>query len=485
MDRQAGKTTWLLILFLLSAATVLLTWHGSGEGEPASPEAVFSELIYPRTWESDEMASRMGFFHSVWGIVEGVYPQIDGTLDEDDLAWKQVKAVYEPVVSDETLLETGFLFRVEEMLSLLDDPLTGLDAGTIEDVYMTLPVSVRYEEGRLLLDRYSGVLRSAPDYVELLERGDRLVRIDALLAEPLFVNLRADSGYGALTERPERFVPHLFAVYYDRRLRTRPPQQSSLTFEKRNGVRYTIWLDWVDGQGLRGFAGVLIEPAGDEAFRAQWLEEQNILFIRPGRFSQDRIAQWQSALATHPQARGMILDLRGQDPGPGYATFSQVVIGTLITEDTTTGRINQRNSPLKRRLQGDDEAGTEDFWSLRPWVVRPAEQRFDRPVMVLTDDDVLVPPTELVWGLSRLDQVVVIGRSWSGVHRSGRIAVSTPFSDWGFGVTTALWESLGPDGQVETAFLPDVYVPLTDAELRGQGDPVMETALRWWDGQSP
>lgn len=478
MGKWEARLVVALALVLGLALVLLLRTGGNGGAETPEMGRLLAGLETGEQDLSREVLERVNFARAVTGVVEDSHPLIRFMENRHGFDWGETGRVLEAVARDPAVSDEEFLYRAEEYLSLLSDPLTRLSGDTLAGILMTLPVEVAWQDGRLVLRRYHEVLRRAPDYVEMMEPGDRLVLVDGLDAVSLYGELLEGSLYARFPDRQQEFVRSFFPAYYDGRLRDKGVASSRLTFEKPGRVRYTVTLSWNDARGLLGPMGLVSGPGGG-TLHAWRMEEEDIAVIRVSRLSGDNLALLQSAMSRYRDAGALILDLRGADPGPESREFVFSLLGYFTPEHRDLLQIRFRNSQYAQALGIGDPEVSAQYPPARVQTVRPGPFLLELPVVVLLDDNLLLPPDLLLYGLDFLGTGLIMGRTWPFAGTYGPMVVQTPYRNWSFQVATEALYDMQMNVLAGRRVEPDrVFEPSLE-ELKGSGDPVMDRAVKW------
>lgn len=204
---------------------------------------------------------------------------------------------------------------------------------------------------------------------------------------------------------------------------------------------------------------------------AQILEQYNLAYIKISSFSDDYnlTAQlWDRYVNEIIDAEidGMILDIRVN--GGGNSGLAKDIAGYFYTE----------KKEISRRLYYNHELGE---WEIKKpnASIEPGPQYLDMPVVVIVSPYCVSACEGFAYALSLQDNVTIIGHyPTAGAYGEvGRGQYNLP-GDFSMQFPTGRTET--PDGKLlieGTGVIPDITIPLTEADAIGQSDSLLEKAI--------
>ena len=176
-----------------------------------------------------------------------------------------------------------------------------------------------------------------------------------------------------------------------------------------------------------------------------------------------QVMPWfQSALKEHAEAPGLILDLRGNPGGLGLMACG--IAGWLVEEEgLELGVMHSRDSDLK-------------------FMVNPRLDPWKKPVAVLVDEGSASTTEILAQGLKDLQVARIFGRTTAGAALPSMIE-SLPCGDL-MQYAIAGYRSRSGQRLEGIGVVPDEVIPVDIDKIRGEGDPILQSALRWFRGNA-
>ena len=194
------------------------------------------------------------------------------------------------------------------------------------------------------------------------------------------------------------------------------------------------------------------------------LVEGGYLYMRFNMFlGPMQVMPWfQKALKEHADAPGLILDLRGNPGGLGLMACG--IAGWLIEGDGfELGVMQFRDTKMK-------------------FVVNPRLDPWKNPVAVLVDEGSASTTEILAQGLQDLGVARIFGRTTAGAALPSMI-VRLPCGDL-LQYAIAGYHSRSGKRLEGAGVLPDEVIPVDPGKIRDEGDPILNAALRWFEGST-
>jgi carboxyl-terminal processing protease len=194
------------------------------------------------------------------------------------------------------------------------------------------------------------------------------------------------------------------------------------------------------------------------------LVEGGYLYLRFNMFlGPMQVMPWfQKALEEHADAPGLILDLRGNPGGLGLMACG--IAGWLIEGDGfELGVMQLRDTKMR-------------------FVVNPRLDPWKKPVAVLVDEGSASTTEILAQGLQDLGVARIFGRTTAGAALPSMI-VRLPCGDL-LQYAIAGYHSRSGKRLEGAGVLPDEVIPVDPGKIRDEGDPILNAALRWFEGST-
>jgi len=194
------------------------------------------------------------------------------------------------------------------------------------------------------------------------------------------------------------------------------------------------------------------------------LVEGGYLYMRFNMFlGPMQVMPWfQKALKEHEDAPGLILDLRGNPGGLGLMACG--IAGWLIEGDGfELGEMQFRDTKMK-------------------FVVNPRLDPWKKPVAILVDEGSASTTEILAQGLQDLGVARIFGRTTAGAALPSMI-VRLPCGDL-MQYAIAGYHSRSGKRLEGAGVLPDEVIPVDPEKIRDEGDPILNAALRWFEGST-
>ena len=194
------------------------------------------------------------------------------------------------------------------------------------------------------------------------------------------------------------------------------------------------------------------------------LVEGGYLYMRFNMFlGPMQVMPWfQKALKEHADAPGLILDLRGNPGGLGLMACG--IAGWLIEGDGfELGVMQFRDTKMK-------------------FVVNPRLDPWKKPVALLVDEGSASTTEILAQGLQDLGVARIFGRTTAGAALPSMI-VRLPCGDL-MQYAIAGYHSRSGKRLEGAGVLPDEVIPVDPEKIRDEGDPILNAALRWFEGST-
>lgn len=176
------------------------------------------------------------------------------------------------------------------------------------------------------------------------------------------------------------------------------------------------------------------------------------VFFDPARV----LPAWQKDVGGLGDARGLVIDLRG-NPG-GIGGMAMGMSGWLVREVAVLGTMKSRDGDLK-------------------FVVNPQVSAYSGPVAILVDELSASTSEILAAGLQDLGRARVFGRRTPGAALPSQFE-RLPNGD-AFQYAVATYVSSGGRTLEGQGVIPDETIPLDRKSLLAGNDAVLDAALRW------
>ncbi len=432
--------------------------------------------------ENPEMEGRLNFFSSVTGIVRDAFPYLNIKESRFGYSWQEVTAFYQSIIEDESLSEQSYLYAVSEMLSLLDDPGTRLADRNLSGVEHNLLINIKTKGEQVFLKNYHEAFRDNEDYMDYLEPGDVLLKVDDRNAWDLYQVMLADSVYGLYPETAGMFSERYFMTYYHQYLEAINPQYCKLDFLKEDGTEYTLLLEWQEAMNITGVNGVVITGANNGTTYGEYIEESNLAYIRLNSLYMENLPLFQSEMARMQNTSGLILDLRGADKAIDYIVFEKAILGYFTEMQETLFYEKTKYSPLLLRFSDHEYEPIEsEYYPAENITVLPASSYYSKPLVVLVDENFMESPDELIVGLKTLADATIIGRGYEVHALAKNISVDTPYLSYGFRLSTAYLYDTKMKKMENELLIMDLEIPYTSEEADGTHDPVLRAGIEWFE----
>lgn len=176
----------------------------------------------------------------------------------------------------------------------------------------------------------------------------------------------------------------------------------------------------------------------------------------------ENVLELPALLSQYPTAEGLILDLRHNNGGDFTYAFSGFASLTNVEREVFTSRT--KNGP-----------GPEDWTDWYTWHLKPGDDFFDKPIVVLIDRYTISAGERATMALAALPAVTLLGDTTNG-SISTMIGRELP-NGWSY--TIATQETVMFDGMVYEGkgIPPQQRVVNTAAQMATGQDLVLETAL--------
>ncbi|MCU0447329.1 MAG: S41 family peptidase [Microscillaceae bacterium] len=205
------------------------------------------------------------------------------------------------------------------------------------------------------------------------------------------------------------------------------------------------------------------ESAGTEAIEKSFkgLIDNEIVYIHFAKVADEW--QWIAELkAQHPQAKGLVLDLRHNVGGD--FTYALAAIAHLNTQKRFVFKSRTKNGPNQN-----------DFTDWYNWYVESKGNGFERPIIVLIDRFTISAGERAVMALKTLPNVKLIG-----VSTNGAISTMMPrqlSNGWNYSIPTQ--DVLDAEGNVweGKGIPPQIVLQNTLTDIEQNKDLVLEKAI--------
>lgn len=485
MDEKLG---WLaIILALLTVCGVLVfSLDLTQEGGRRDMEALFSDRMQAFSSGDDQLDARQRYFYMLADAVEEAFPYLSQKEAYFAYDFFDLREYYGEKISQKEMTDQAYLFNLAEFLRFFDDPHTRLNEQLMEGVEKTLLLEVEEERGGLYLSNFHQVLVGQDDYREVLSIGDRLVKVDDRKALELYQLLWDRSPFSLYENTEDIFASRFFVNYYHHFLEDIQPQTCKLDFMKKDGSTYTISLDWNDAQGLLGVNGLVRSVPEKKESYGEYIEDNNLAYIQLNSLDMANLSFFQSELSRMQYTDGLILDLRGLDRVNDHLDFERAILSSFVDRTTTVFYERTRASahyftfsPQAEEL--DSVYFMSDYLPTQYISVSPSSPYYDRPLVVLVDENSLVGPDALLVALQNVADAVLMGR-YGDLHVQGsQLQIVTPYPGFDFYLSSSsLYDE--EHGRIENTRLDlDQFIPLSDEEAKRSSDPILRAALAWFD----
>ena len=162
--------------------------------------------------------------------------------------------------------------------------------------------------------------------------------------------------------------------------------------------------------------------------------------------------------------KGLIVDVRGNNGGSSRNV--DAIVGRFADE--------KRVSALVQRRDGSRHS---DFGRIIKKYVKPAgDKQFTKPIIVLTDRQVISSGEYFVLAMKRFPYVRTVGDTTFGGQGSPT-RKKLP-NGWEYKVSTGKWSSANNVLYEDIGVPPDIHVAVSPSNSRMERDPVIETAIQ-------
>ncbi len=478
------KFQWsgLILIVLVVAFVLRFSLQYAQNSLNAEEWEEFELYEISETTGNEELDGRLNFFNSVTGIVRDSFPYVNIKESRFGYKWQEITDYYSSIVANESLPEQAYLYTISEMLSLLDDPGTRLSDRILEGVERNLLMNVTLQDDQLILKNYHEIYRENEDYMQYLEPGDVLLKVDDRNALGLYNALLEDSIFGLFPETQDIFMERYFRTYYHQYLEKINPQFCKLDFRKDDGTEYTVLLEWQDAINITGVNGVVTSSSNSSVAYGEYLEDGNLGYIRLNSLYMENLPLFQSEMARMQNTSGLIVDLRGADKSIDYITFEKAILGYFTASEQTIFYEKTRYSPILLRFSDFEyEPIDRAYYPALSVTVLPASGYYAKPLVVLVDENYMESPDELIVGLVKLADATLIGRGFE-VHALGKnISVDTPYLNYGFRLSTSYLYDTTMKKLENEPLVMDVEIPYSSQEANGSLDPILRAGIEWFE----
>jgi carboxyl-terminal processing protease len=396
-------------------------------------------------------------FEQVWRTIR------DRHWDESlgGLNWQEIHDELLPKVEAATT-ETEAIVAIREMISRLDQSHFGIiSANMYEDLGESVDdvpkaqdgwsgFDVRIIEGRATV---TSVETGSSAESEGVATGWIVERIGERKIDPLLAKI--ETKY---TGKPSRLMMMTMSV--QRRLRGK--------------IGETVKVTFLDGEDKKTTKALALGPLPGKAFRFGNMPSVNVsvdttevapdihcvafnYFFDPASV----MAVYNTFITNHIDAKGLIIDLRG-NPG-GLGGMAMGMSGWFVEEKgQQLGTMYTRASKLK-------------------FIISPRGQSYTGPLVLLVDGLSASTSEIMAGGLKDIGRARILGRTTAGAALPS--VVERLPNGSGFQYAFANYISSGGDVLEGNGVVPDEYISPSREELLANRDPVIEAALAWINGQ--
>jgi C-terminal peptidase prc len=435
-------------------AALLIALTAFGLRDCTAPAAVAPEIepsptALPTLVPTDQSPNEeyLEIFEAVWGTVNETYfdPEFGG------LDWDGVHNGYEPLVAaagDEAALYQ----LLNQMLWELNVSHTGVGPAdlwwTVEPVAFAraeIGVDVRLLDDQAVVTR---VEAGSPAEAAGLRPGFVIRGIDGVSVEQILAEAEEHLSppYNERS-RIDGLTRHLLSLIYGE-----PETAVSLVYLDEGNQAHEQEIERQRRQRMAPMAGIPL-PASYLEFESERLED-DVGYIRFNTFHPDLIPDIEAAVAALEDARGIIIDLRG-NPGGDLST-GQRLAAQFLDRETSFGAFIAR----------------EETWDMRV----AGEGVYAGPVVILIDTTSYSCSEWFAAGMQAAGRAVVIGERSPG----GVTAMNVVTLPYGASLGYPVAQIRTPDGTVLEGHgvIPDVAVSLDRAQLLAGVDAQLEAGIR-------
>lgn len=430
-----GKKTQLKKFFFMGQALIIVFLGAT---------ALVQSCIY--TNQPMLSQNRVIGFERLWSAIDRAYPY----FEEKEIDWDAVYDIYAPQIR-ETKTDGEYYELISSMMTHLEDAHSQLQVPQISpDLFGTLK-SIGGITVVDLVGYSAGTAGLEPGMIVVAVEG---IEIEQYLKQmPIGVDNAASESAVRI-----RKLAQVLAV----------PQDESaldLTVINANGEIREIRILKLDPPSHH-----TSQPFQDDEAVSCKLLDNNIGYIRLNRLSnksgEDLVADFDMALDSLMQTRGLILDLR--ENGGGNSMYGDQIAGRFLSDPFLYGR---ESYPVRLFLRGWRKTTT--------YTVFPRGETYQGKLVLLTDSYTMSSAEWLVGALKDSGRAITVGRTTSG-STGNPIRFKLP----GGGIVRYSTGSFTrPDGNLVEGFgyEPDIHVVWTVEEYLPGADVDIMTAMAWFD----
>jgi len=390
-------------------------------------------------------AQREEIFSKVWTRVKETH--YDAKMNGVD--WNAVRRQYAPRIQ-KVKSDAEFYDLLEKMLGELKQSHYGIippDAYLAEDETPGTRGNAETGLSVQLVENKAVVVRVAPNSPAEkagMKPGYVIKQVNEKTADEILSKIR-ERKLNPIEERLQVYIA------FRARLSGSLNGKCSIQFLDENDKPQTVELDFYQPEGKMEKLGEM--PALRTEFEKKRMED-NIGYIRFSIFLMPVMEPIRQAIREFNDARGIIIDLRGNLGGIGY--MSAGIAGELFDKRVSLGTMKLRQGDLNL-------------------AVFPQSQPYKGPIVILTDEASISTSEIMAGSLQELGRAIVVGRATPGMvlpsqfeRLPGGARLQFAFADY-----------KTPKGMMleGRGVMPNVPVNLTRRELLEHGDPTLKVAV--------
>ena len=435
--RSLSRLLPLLALLALPLSSCASGTKRGSEADVAKPAAA------SKSTPALSLEERREVFLAAWKEIQEKHfdPKMNG------VDWVAVREKTAPKV-DAAKSDAELADALQEMIQTLGESHIGVGPPDEKpekkeskpDAQGTIGLHAGFVEGKLVVTRVEE--GSAAERAHVAP-GSEIVSVDGKPVSRLFQDMPRTIG-----ERWQGAVPYVF----DEAIRGPVGEKVRLEVADAGGARREVDLVRVEPK-LPAFRFGLLGTIPVE-FESRMLPG-NVVYVRFTPFIVDAGEEVERALGEHKNARGAILDLRG-NPG-GVGAVAMAVARLFIDRPVELGTMHTRENPELRFFVHADDAP------------------YRGPLVVLVDGSSASTSEILAGGLQSVGRARLVGERSIGMALPS-IGVELPHG-WRLQTVTADFKLPNGKAVEGNGVAPDVAVATTLADLRARRDPVLDAAV--------
>lgn len=427
------------------------------------------------TVDTSEQGLRESYFNFLSSSVTEAHAGLEIKEEVYGYCWPEIVKYYSKIALN-TDDNDDFIFYCDEMISVLNDGHTWVSFNN-NPAIKSLGIGFEKTEGDFRIKAFYNGIEAGR-----LKLGDKIKAIDGIAIGKLYDSIKQFTIYKDYPEMEIVYDKRFFRSYYFYAMRNNLTDSATVVFENAAGEDYSIDLKWYPARYIRNMYGVRISRDKKTGIESKILEG-NYGYIKIDQWNPDFIAEFNNIFREMKNSSGIIIDIRNNFGGD-YTNFGQTILGKFLSEDTTTMYKRFRNSTLYHRYgfmglhYQSDETYEEPYYPLVPVkLVKENEEIYDNPVVLLVNQKHFSSTDLFILAFHELEIGTIIGRL-NRFQLSGQaLSINSPWNEWKFGISVMMPYTMNKNLYEEKHLQVDIEIPLTEAEIYGREDPILEAAL--------